>query len=102
MHLPGFSAGASIGPARRRYRSSSSSLSTERVEPALMLGQRSAVRLLAGLGLGGRLGFSCGGGSCTCAGDADCNDMFSTDVCGDVASCQEGPDGSVTCACLRF
>jgi len=46
---------------------------------------------------GGRLGFECGGLACTCSGDADCNDMFSTGVCGQIAGCVD--DG---CWCLRL
>jgi hypothetical protein len=52
----------------------------------------------ASLGLfGGRgLGFNCGGFGCVCTGDADCNDMFSTNVCGPYAVCIDN-----VCWCSR-
>ena len=43
------------------------------------------------------LGFTCDGARCDCKGDDDCNDMFSSGVCGDIAACT--PDG---CSCLRL
>lgn len=46
---------------------------------------------------GVKLGFSCEGIYCTCAGDADCNDMFLHGGCGDVAQCRS--DG--TCWCFK-
>ncbi len=33
------------------------------------------------------LEFSCSGSGCVCKGDDDCNDMFSTNVCGRFAIC---------------
>ena len=47
-------------------------------------------------------GFQCTGLHCSCDSDLDCNDMFSTNVCGDVAQCYEEKDGSVSCECLRI
>ena len=47
-------------------------------------------------------GFQCTGLHCSCTGDVDCNDMFSTNVCGDIAQCYEESDGSVNCECLRL
>lgn len=53
-------------------------------------------------GVGGvALGFSCSRLACSCSGDDDCNDMFSSGVCGDIASCDE-TGGGVRCGCLRF
>jgi hypothetical protein len=47
--------------------------------------------------LGGRsLGFTCGGFGCVCTGDADCNDMFTTNVCGPYAVCMDN-----VCWCSR-
>jgi hypothetical protein len=46
---------------------------------------------------GKRLGYTCEGLQCTCTGDADCNDMFSDGVCGDIASCTDD-----VCKCLKF
>jgi len=50
--------------------------------------------------IGGVLGFSCGSLACTCSGDNDCNDMFSTNACGPYAVCDE-TGGRVKCVCLR-
>ena len=33
------------------------------------------------------LGFNCNPLLCSCTGDDDCNDMFTTDVCGPIAIC---------------
>lgn len=46
---------------------------------------------------GGRLGFSCDRLTCDCSGDDDCNDMFSSGVCGDIAFCSE-----TGCWCFRW
>lgn len=35
----------------------------------------------------GRMDFACNGGYCVCRGDLDCNDMFTTNVCGPNAVC---------------
>jgi hypothetical protein len=51
---------------------------------------------------GSGLGFQCTGLHCSCNGDDDCNDMFTTNVCGDIAQCYEDSDGSVRCECLRI
>jgi hypothetical protein len=48
---------------------------------------------------GGTMNFSCGVTSCTCRGDADCNNMFSSNVCGGSAVCDTG---SGECSCLRY
>jgi hypothetical protein len=57
--------------------------------------------LTRGLGsLRPRLGFECGGPLCICSGDEDCNDLFTTGLCGD-AICFEGAGGDVVCLCLR-
>ena len=42
----------------------------------------------------------CSGGTCTCTGDADCNDMFSKGVCSDLAYCTKDSAGRVFCECL--
>lgn len=41
--------------------------------------------------------FTCDGNRCDCHGDDDCNDMFGSGVCGQIASCT--PED---CSCLRF
>ena len=48
---------------------------------------------------GGTMNFSCGMTSCTCHGDADCNNMFSSSVCGRSAVCDTS--SGVECSCLR-
>ncbi len=48
---------------------------------------------------GGVMNFSCGVTSCTCHGDADCNNMFSSTVCGRPAVCDTS--SGVECSCLR-
>jgi hypothetical protein len=48
---------------------------------------------------GGTMNFSCGMTSCTCHGDADCNNMFSSNVCGRSAVCDTS--SGVECSCLR-
>lgn len=47
---------------------------------------------------GGTMNFSCNTTSCSCHGDADCNNMFSSNVCGRSAECNTG---SGECSCLR-
>ena len=47
-----------------------------------------------------RLGFECGGAVCICTGDRDCNDLFTTGLCGD-GICFETADGGVVCLCVR-
>ena len=42
------------------------------------------------------LGFSCSPFGCVCTGDADCNDMFTTNVCGSGAICIDN-----VCWCSR-
>jgi hypothetical protein len=48
---------------------------------------------------GGTMNFSCGMTSCTCHGDVDCNNMFSSSVCGRSAVCDTS--SGVECSCLR-
>jgi len=61
------------------------------------LGQAFAAPSLGGGGFTTQ--FSCDSFLCDCTGDADCNDMFSTDVCGDLAFC-DADTGK--CYCFRF
>jgi len=52
-------------------------------------------------GAGGtQLGYTCDGLMCTCTGDVDCNDMFSSGKCGDVSSCDETDPLNPVCRCL--
>jgi len=46
---------------------------------------------------GGGINFSCQNLVCVCTGDIDCQDLFTTGQCGDIAICYE--DG---CICLRI
>lgn len=48
---------------------------------------------------GGTMNFQCNMTSCTCQGDADCNNMFTSNVCGRSAVCDTS--GNVECSCLR-
>ncbi len=48
---------------------------------------------------GGTMNFQCNMTSCTCRGDADCNNMFSSNVCGRSAVCDT--TSGVECSCLR-
>ena len=43
------------------------------------------------------MNYSCQGMLCSCSGDDDCNDMFTSGGCGDIAQCDERG-----CWCLRF
>ena len=43
--------------------------------------------------------YSCGGGVCTCYGDDDCNDMFSSGVCGGAGLCHDDAKGT-WCECV--
>jgi hypothetical protein len=66
----------------------------------LRVGMTSDIRIqklgLARIG-GGGLNYSCGDLACSCSGDDDCNDLFSSDKCGPIAVCY--PDG---CVCIRI
>lgn len=44
------------------------------------------------------MAFQCGSSLCSCTGDEDCNDMFSTNVCGPYAACDLD---SGRCVCFR-
>jgi hypothetical protein len=57
-----------------------------------------------GLGLKSPTGpspFTCNPVWCACQGDDDCNDMFTTNVCGDTAFCVNTSSSSVKCYCER-
>jgi hypothetical protein len=66
----------------------------------LRVGMTSDIRIqklgLARIGRGG-LSYDCGNLACSCSGDDDCNDLFSSDKCGPIAVCY--PDG---CVCIRI
>ena len=47
----------------------------------------------------GSMAFQCNAIGCSCTGDADCNDMFSTNACGRIADCNLNKG---TCSCLRL
>ncbi|MEO8510031.1 MAG: hypothetical protein ABI534_02195 [Chloroflexota bacterium] len=77
------------------------SAGTLRVTAGTALEPKHLQVLTAALGaLRPRLGFECSGPLCICTGDADCNDMFGTSLCGD-AICFEDAVGGVVCLCLR-
>jgi len=74
--------------------------SGKNISGKLRVGMTSDIRIQK-LGLaragGGALNYSCGDLACSCSGDDDCNDLFSTDKCGPIAVCY--PDG---CVCIRI
>jgi hypothetical protein len=49
----------------------------------------------------GRKPFTCNPIWCACQGDDDCNDMFTTNVCGDTAFCVDTSSAGVKCYCER-
>ena len=49
---------------------------------------------------GGGMNFTCNRTSCTCQGDADCNDMFGSGNCRGKSVCDETQ--GVECTCLRY
>jgi len=94
MSLPGFNAETTLGPLSGHYRSCDFALADFNAEEAV------TPELRIGTGGRGRLGFSCGPFGCICSGDSDCNDMFTTNVCGPHAVCSVY-GGQVVCICLR-
>jgi hypothetical protein len=79
MTLPGFLAEASLDRTLSLRLSPRRSTAPGVVVPQLRTGR-------GGLGFGG-LSFTCGGWGCVCSGDDDCNDMFSSNVCGPWGIC---------------
>jgi hypothetical protein len=70
-----------IGVSRYGYRSTQPAIVARAlIIPAARAGGASVGRAPVG-------GFTCGGFGCVCSGDADCNDMFSTNACGPYAVC---------------
>ncbi len=57
--------------------------------------------LAAQKGSGGTsAGYTCDGLQCTCQGDVDCNDLFGSGKCGDIASC-DSDTGICKCLILK-
>jgi len=54
----------------------------------------------SGTGTGGTPDVDCGRLICTCHGDDDCNQLFSSGRCGEIARCEQTNGGGTTCACL--
>lgn len=48
------------------------------------------------------LEYQCDGLLCSCSGDTDCNDMFSSSECGDLSVCIDDIEGYPQCFCLRI
>jgi hypothetical protein len=46
------------------------------------------------------LAFACDENSCVCAGEDDCNDMFTGQSCGPEAVCLSDGAGSFVCICI--
>ena len=93
-------AAAASGPGRRP-RAATPRREISRIRPGQPLtGKQIDVLTTALTSLRSRLGFECGSGICICTGDRDCNDLFSTGLCGD-GICFETADGGVVCLCVR-
>lgn len=101
MNVPGFSAVDSLRKSTQNYPRSSGGSGVP--ASAAVLGQLRSLgsqtgAMSVGRRIGGpRTGFTCSGFACTCRGDQDCNDMYSTGLCGDVGVCDENG-----CWCLRI
>ena len=69
------------------------------VSGQLRVGVTSTMRAwkFGGIRGAGGLNYDCGSAACGCSGDDDCNDMFGSGKCGQIAVCY--PDG---CFCLRI
>jgi hypothetical protein len=110
MSVPGFTAEVSLYRSKSHYGTTGYAYgrTSAAISPAAIPGLVKSVggrKMFAGAGMralftGVPLGFTCSGLHCSCSGDDDCNDMFST-VCGDIASCTEDDSGGVVCECLR-
>jgi hypothetical protein len=83
IYIPGFSAAASL---RRTGRAYSGKGVAHFARNSTVVPQRSAFGSASAIGAT-RLGFNCAPWGCVCTGDADCNDMFSTNACGPWAIC---------------
>ena len=96
MSIPGFTAESSLYRPSGHYQAV-----TTRVGDVGEQRVISQIRVGGSVGRVG-LGFSCDRTSCRCDGDSDCNDMFSTDVCGANAFCYLGwLTGEWVCICQR-
>ena len=99
MNIPTFSAEKSLYYSTSVYMASmNNSVQMRDIYPAQI--RHKGLTGVGGFGRGRRelqANFTCSGLRCDCTGDADCNDMFSSNVCGDIASCDESG-----CACLRI
>ncbi len=82
MAIPGYTAGASLYKKSERYQHEIS---------VRAINDRATASFA----------FNCEGSACVCTGDADCNDMFSTNVCGGSAQCFGSPPHPVVCICSR-
>lgn len=99
MTIPGFSAATSLIAASQQYREGLTDQGgPARVLAQLVRGLRPNIRTspFGQFTIGGSAGFACSGIACTCSGDVDCNDMYTTGVCGDIGVCDENG-----CWCLR-
>ena len=91
MRLPQFNAQATLDVQNQPYRGLTvyRPCAVDRVSSELRRGPSTG------------LGYSCDGLICTCIGDEDCNDMFTSAGCGDISQCRsEG--GFQYCWCLRL
>lgn len=91
MRIPYQSGGVERGPARGVERPG---VLAAGLAPSVLA--RAAIGGLGSLAGGRALGFACNPLFCACKGDSDCNDMFTTNVCGPRAICIDD-----VCYCLR-
>ncbi len=107
MNMPGFSAEASLCKANERYQSvAPRGYSSGAKRVVSQIGAGGGFGGLGGLGglnqTSGPVYFQCGWNpktlrsECTCRGDVDCNNMFTSGFCGPNASCDTGA-GTCTC-----
>jgi hypothetical protein len=101
MGIPGFAAEAALYDSNGSYRgviSTGSKAGVSTVLPQQLILRRMGP-ITGGQFFGGRMlvAFQCDRLTCTCQGDDDCNDMFSSGVCGDIATCRDGG-----CWCWRL
>ncbi len=82
MKLPGFTAEASLNPTiNNRYLMQTSF--AKRIKPNVIPA------------------YNCDAVQCVCVGDADCTQMFSSGVCGQIASCDTTNPYMPVCRCYR-
>jgi hypothetical protein len=101
MTMPGFTAGHSLYKTSSRYRVVGAPSAGQE---ALAYPAQNEFLVVTPIGVIQPVPFTCGSLACTCddtTRPGDCNDMFSTNVCGPYALCEDLPGGGSRCICLR-